>query len=983
MKSDDFNKIVIRGAKTNNLKSVDIDLPKNNIITITGVSGSGKSTLAFDTIYKEWQFRYIESLSSYLRQFFNLWERPELDYCQWFSPAIAIEQNKKIWNSRSTIWTMTEVDDYLRLLFAKLWDIYCYNCGKKIQAQTTDNILQKIYEKFEDKKVYLVQDLWKVESQSDLLKFVRKNRKKVDAGKWYIRFLTSIKQKDDPESNEKLNIEYFYLEDPNIPIENFPVNIYWIYDRFVINDKNKSRAKDAIVRILLEGKKLWVFSVDFESKSQNEDDEKKQNLQARSNNYWQLEWFTDKNFCPDCNIVYPEFTTQHFSPNRQEWACQCCHWLWQKLQVDLEKIIDTDSKYLESILPWRDSSMGQWILEKLASKYWIDFNLQWKNLSDWFKDIIINWDGSLLRIWMWWKYLSLYYKWIEDILTQQYNKWILTVDFQAMLNLKNCPCCEGAKLKQQSLNVFISPKKGEKYNIFDLQNRTVDNLVSVLKKYMKNTTQNKDLVYRIITPLIDRVWTITDLWLHHISMSRQIWTLSGGEIQRLRLAKQLWNRLTGIIYVLDEPTIGLDNAEIKKTIKAIKNLKNMWNTIIVVEHNEEFVKNSDWIVEIWPWAWDFGGEIVFNSTYKDFIKSQTLTCQYITWQKSVKVNFGHKPSKKSVQIKKARKNNLQNIDIKFDLGSFTVITWPSWAGKTTLMYDIFYRFLNEKEKFVQSYIRLDLLKRWYSWTDIISKPIIQPDEYKNLENLALQKFFDEIEVDTIRWVENISNMVYVDQASIWKTPRSCPATFIWVFDDIRKIFAWTLDAKMLGFQEGHFSFNSKKWACTECDGYWHKKIQLQFLPDTYVPCQLCNWRRYKSEILTIKWNWKSIADILNMYVKDALLFFQDLSFVEKKLQLMVDIWLWYLKMGQPAHTMSGWESQRLKLIKHLLKSYKWHTVYFLDEPTVWLHPQDIEKLLNVMERFLDNWDSIFMIEHDKNLLKFADNVIELQNWQII
>lgn len=951
MKNTDFDHIIIKWARTNNLKNIDISLPKNKLITITWVSWSGKSTLAFWTIYKEWQFRYIESLSSYLRQFFSLWERPDVDYCQWFSPAIAIEQNKRVWNSRSTVWTLTEVDDYLRLLFSKLWTIHCHSCWDEIKAQTTDNIFNQIYSKFEDEKIYIIQDIWIYNNESELNKFIRKNRKQVDAWKGDIRLVIKLNNWD--------YIEYFYLEDPKIPENKFPIELHWIYDRITLNSENKSRLKEWIVKVLWKKNKVWIY-LD-----------------------WKTNWYTDKNFCPNCNLVFPDFTTQHFSANRQEGACEACHWLWQTLQVDFEKMIDLNSKYMEAILPWRDSWLWQSILDKLATKYWIDKNLQWKNIPEWFREVIMNWDDSLIRVAVWWKYLSMHYKWIESVITEQYNKWLLTVDFQAMLNMRTCPVCDWAKLKKESLNVFIYADKKNRYNLFELQNIKISELVNILNKYEKNNKNNNSLVSRIISPLIDRVSTITMLWLEHITLTRQIWSLSWWEIQRLRLAKQLWNRLTWIIYVLDEPTIWLDDTEIQKTIKAIKSLNEMWNTIVVVEHNEDFIKNSDWIVEIWPWAWDFWGEVVFNWTYKDFLKSDTLTSKYIRWDEKIKVNFNHKVSDLTVEIKKANKHNLKNLDVTFKLWSFTIITWPSWAWKTTLMYDIFYKFLQDKEKFVQWYIRLQLLKKWYSWSDIISKPVLKPDEYNHLENLALQEFFKEIWVDTIKWIENINNVLYVDQTSIWKTPRSCPATFIWVFDDIRKIFAWTTDAQMFWFDAWYFSFNSKKWSCTECDWYWHKKVELQFLPDTYIPCQLCNWKRYKSEILAMKWNWKNISDILDLYVKDALDFFEDIPFVKDKLQLMVDIWLWYLKMWQPAHTLSWWESQRLKLVKHLLKTYRWNTIYFLDEPTVWLHPYDIEKLLNVLKRFLDNWDSIFMIEHDKTLLKYADYVINLKNWELL
>jgi excinuclease ABC subunit A len=490
------------------------------------------------------------------------------------------------------------------------------------------------------------------------------------------------------------------------------------------------------------------------------------------------------------------------------------------------------------------------------------------------------------------------------------------------------------------------------------------------------------LINRIMAPLLDRLQTIGSLWLWHLNLHRQIDTLSWWEIQRLRLAKQLWNKLTGIMYVLDEPTIGLDDREVQRTIAAIKTLKDMWNTIIVVEHNDEFIKASDWVVEIWPWSWDFGGKLLFSGPYKDFIKSDTLTAQYVTWKKKIHVAFDHTPQDKWIKIKKAHQNNLQNIDVNVRLWWFSIITWPSGAGKTTLMFSTLFSFFEEKQKFIQWYIRLQLLKKWLSWNEIIASPIMKREEYETLENLALQEFYKTIWVETIAWHDNVDNVVYVDQTSIGKTPRSCPATFIGVFDNIRKIFAGVNESKFLGFNAGHFSFNSDKGACPACEGYGYKKIELQFLPDTYVPCDLCHGNRYKSEILSINWKGHNIAQILNMYVYQALELFKDIEFIAEELQLMCDIGLWYLRMWQPAHTLSWWESQRIKLVKHLLKQYKWHSVYFLDEPTVWLHPSDIEKLLLVLKSFLDRWDTILMIEHDKTLLQFADDIIYLDQGKV-
>lgn len=962
--------ITINWINTHNLKNIDIQIPKNKLITISWVSWSGKSSLAFDTIYKEWQFRYIESLSSYLRQFFNLWDRPDILSCSWLSPAISIEQNKKWWNSRSSVWTLTEIDDYIRLLFAKLGTPYCYNCNQEIKPETVDEIISTIKTEFNEKKIFILRESWLLKSPEDTKKFIKKNRNKVEKWEWFTRYLVLPKFSGSLDwtqldNEEKLDpIEFFYLEEPNIPESFFPAKVFGIYDRITIEEQKIDRLKEDVIKILNETNKFWIYSESW--------DELK------------IKRFTDKMYCPNCNIEYPDFTTQHFSPNRQEWACETCHWIWEVLQADLEKIIDPFSPYHKAILPRRDSNFWQAILSKLAEKYSMDVDKIRQDQPERFQHVLIHWDQEVIRINTGWKYSSIKYQWIENIIKEQYLKWLLTVDFQAMINMQKCPTCNWAKLKRESLNVFLhlDKEKHTRTNISDLQILELTKLQNTLEDYIKVSDKNNILVSRITKPLIDRVKTITELWLGYINLSRQTNTLSGWEIQRLRLTKQLWNKLTWILYVLDEPTIWLDTKEIKKVITAIKKLKDMWNTIIVVEHHEEMIKSSDWIVEIWPWAWDFGWELIFNGPYKDFLKSNTLTAQYITWEKQINVEFTHSKHEEKIKIKKASKHNLKNIDIDFNLWSFTVITWPSWAWKTTLMYDTLYKFLTDKEKFIQSYIRLQLLKKWMSREEIISAPVMQKQIYEHYKSLAIQEFYQEIWVETIIWHEYLKNTIYVDQASIGKTPRSCPATFIWTFDKIRKIYAWTSTAKYMWFKDWQFSFNSKKWACTACNWYWYKKIELQFLPDTYIPCELCKWKRYKSEVLEIKWNGKNISEVLDMYIYEALDFFKEISHIQEELELMNKIGLWYIKLWQPAHTLSGWESQRLKLIKHLLKSYKWHTVYFLDEPTVWLHPKDIEKLLLVLKEFLDNGDTILMIEHDEDILRFADDIIRLDKWKV-
>lgn len=1027
----DQGSLVFEWIRVNNLKNIDLTLPKNKLITITWVSWSGKSSLAFQTIYKEGQYRYIESLSSYLRQFFNLWDRPEIDYCSGLSPAIAIEQNKRVWNSRSTVGTLTEIDDYIRLLFAKLGDTYCWNCGSKIKPQTVDQILHTMKELYSNQRIYLLKESWSFSTKADLLKFVKTNKQKVEKGGGFTRYLlvSQNPEKADP-------IEYFYLEDPQIPTDYFPINSYGIFDRVTLEEQKVWRLKEDIIKILSETKKFGVYLA--EKNTTNEPTSQKQ-VEA---NFWagieitqakkskkadskadgqeitqwtRIQRFTDKMYCPNCNITYPEFTTQHFSPNRQEGACSHCLGIWEILQVDYNKVIDPASPLIDAILPWRDSNLGQWILKKLCEKYSMDPEKKRAEQPERFLNVIIEGDEELLRINTWGKYTSIKYNGIEEIIKDQYVKGLLTVDFQAMLNMKTCPHCFGSRLKKESLHCFLTIKKQDiekksdfsnllptlftqqeglpfaqpedqdliKFNIRDLQKIELNELINLLELYKSTSEKPINLLERILNPLLDRAKTIQELGLGYLMLTRGVDTLSGGEIQRLRLAKQLWNKLTGIIYVLDEPTIGLDTWEIKKAIVSINKLKEMGNTIIVVEHNEEFIRASDRIVEIWPWAWDFGWELIFNGSYEEFTKTRTLTSDFITWKRKVSIDFSHTPSKKRVDIRKASKFNLKNIDVKFNLWSFTVITGPSGAGKTTLMYTTLFRFLNDRQKFVQSYIRLQLLKKGLTWEEILAAPVMRAEEYAHFENLALQEFYQDIWVERVTGQEEIKNTIYVDQSSIGKTPRSCPATFVNVFDKIRLLYAGTSDAKYLGFNNSHFSFNSDKGACPACNGYGYKKIELQFLPDTYVPCELCQGKRYKPEILWITWRGKTISQVLDMYIDEALDFFSEMDHIKQELELMVEIGLGYLKMGQPAHTLSGGESQRLKLVKHLLKEYRWNTVYFLDEPTVGLHPADIEKLLKVIKRFLEKGDTILMIEHDEDILQFADHIIRLDNGQLI
>ena len=978
--------IVLQGVKTHNLKNIDITLPKNKLITITGVSGSGKSSLAFHTIYKEGQFRYIESLSSYLRQFFNLGSRPDIEHTSGLSPAIAIEQNKNMGNSRSTVGTLTEIDDYLRLLYAKTGSAYDYVSGEKITIQTIDQIIDNIFHQYRDQKVYMLQQILTINTPKDLETRVKKNRKRVDEAKstGFTRFLLHYQAVTKAGDSSAESTEYFYLETPNLPDNYFPVQVYGIYDRITIDETKRDRLKEDCIKILQETKKFGLQPMEAPVGEDSTG----------------ITRYTDKMYCAQSDVEYPDFTPQHFSPNRQEGACPTCHGIGEILQVDFDKILDPQSLYADAILPRRDSNYGQSILERLAGKYGIDTQTRRRDLPDRFREVVINGDKENLRVQSAGKYITIAYEGVEEILKDQYAKGLLTVDFQAMLDMRPCPTCNGTRLRIESNNVYLEYQsaaevaasvgqtnietiKATRYSISELQNMPIKELFEFLSCYCDQSDKPRALLDRIMKPLLDRGNMIRELGLGYLTLSRQVGTLSGGEVQRLRLAKQLGNKLTGIIYVLDEPTIGLDEAEILRTIKSIKTLKDMGNTIIVVEHHDEFIKASDRVVEIGPGAGDFGGHVVFNGSIEDFKKAETLTADYVRGRKHINVEREHEPSDHTIRIKKANKFNLKNIDVNLKLGSFTIITGPSGAGKTTLMYSTLFSFFNDKEKFIQSFIRLSLLKQGFSRQDIIAAPVMQKEQYSHYENLATQEFYKHIGVESIQGYDRVTNVMYVDQSSIGKTPRSCPSTFIGVFDHIRNLFAGTPDAKYIGFNSGHFSFNSSKGACPDCKGYGYKKIELQFLPDTFVECETCHGRRYKPEILDIKRRGYTITQILDMYISDALVLFEEISRIHDELELLCEIGLGYLRMGQPAHTLSGGESQRLKLVKHLLKQYKGHTLYFLDEPTVGLHPDDINKLLLVLKKFLDNGDTVLMIEHDEDLLKFADEVVRLEDGRLV
>ena len=901
-----MDKIIIKGARENNLKNINIELPKNKLIVMTGLSGSGKSSLAFDTIYAEGQRRYVESLSAYARQFLGGSEKPDVDSIEGLSPAISIDQKTTSNNPRSTVGTVTEIYDYLRLLFARVGVPYCPVHNIPISSQSVEEMTNKILEYPVGTKIVIMSPVAEGEkgTHKDLLDKLRKDG--------YVRVRVNGEMLD---LSEDINLE-----------KNKKDNIEVVIDRLVIKEDSRSRLFEAlesatklsngkaIVQVLGENAKEVVFSEHFA--------------------------------CPHCDFSLSELEPRLFSFNAPYGACPECKGLGIKLQIDKDLLIPDDTLSIADgcIKTLTDDPEGLDYkkLECLCKHYKINMSKPWKSLTDKQQQMVLYGSDEIIQF----KYQSKsgnqynskdFYEGIINNLERRYmetsSTWIRDWLENYMVEYE-CDCCHGARLSDEVLSVKIDGK-----NIYEV---TCMSIKELLKSYqtLKLTEEQAKIADLIIKEINSRLTFLSNVGLEYLTLSRSAGTLSGGEAQRIRLATQIGSRLTGVLYVLDEPSIGLHQRDNEKLINSMLEMRDLGNTLIVVEHDSDTMLASDYLVDIGPGAGDAGGHVVAQGTPQEVMNNEnSITGQYLSGKKCIEIpKERRKGNKKHLKIKGAAENNLKNIDVDIPLGTFTCITGVSGSGKSSLINEILCKEVSNKL-------------------------------YRSKEKPG--KF------DKILGIENIDKLVAISQNPIGRTPRSNPATYTGVFDDIRTLFTTTKEAKMYGFEKNRFSFNVKGGRCEACRGDGVKKIEMHFLPDVYVPCEVCHGTRYNSETLNIKYKGKNIADVLDMRVTEALEFFDNVPKIKNKLKVLEEVGLGYIKLGQSAPTLSGGEAERVKLAKELQKKATGKTLFVLDEPTTGLHTHDIKRLLAILQKIVDNKDTVVVIEHNLDVIKVADHIIDL------
>ena len=899
-----MDKIIIKGARENNLKNIDLELPKNKFIVMTGVSGSGKSSLAFDTIYAEGERRYIESLSAYARQFLGGSEKPDVDSIEGLSPAIAIDQKTTNKNPRSTVGTVTEIYDYLRLLYARVGVPYCPVHNKPITSQSIEEMTNQIMNLEENSKIRVLSPVVYGEkgTQADLFDKLRKDG--------YIRVVV-----DDEDYDLSENIE---LD------KNKKHTIYVVVDRLIIKDGIRSRLYESIENASKLSKgKVCIDYVGHE-------------MIVMSEAY----------ACPDCDFSLPELEPRMFSFNAPYGSCPECKGLGIKQKIDPDLIVSDYnlSVYEGAIIPLNseDSNIFFTQLEACAKKYNIDLSKKLKDLKKSELDIIFYGSKDEIDV----KYIAKNgnvryakekYEGIITNLERRYietkSDWIRNWIEQFMTELE-CPKCHGARLDDSVLSVKINKK-----NIYELTCLSIDELKTFLEN-LKLSKEKEEIARLLIKEILSRLTFLVNVGLDYLTLARSAYTLSGGEAQRIRLATQIGSRLTGVLYVLDEPSIGLHQRDNQRLINSMIEMRDLGNTLIVVEHDTDTMLACDYLVDIGPGAGIHGGNIVAQGTPQEVMKNEnSITGAYLSGKRKIEVpKTRRKGNGLYLEIKGASENNLKNVNVKFPLGKFICITGVSGSGKSSLINEILYKAVYSN----------------------IYKSKIKPGKFKKILGL-----------------ENIDKVIDISQAPIGRTPRSNPATYTGVFDDIRDVFTETKEAKIRGYDKGRFSFNVKGGRCEACWGDGVKKIEMHFLPDVYVPCEVCGGTRYNRETLEIKYKGKSIYDVLEMRVEEALEFFENIPKVKNKLQMLMDVGLSYVKLGQSAPTLSGGEAGRVKLAKELQKKATGKSLFILDEPTTGLHSEDIKKLLVILNRIVDNGDTVIVIEHNLDVIKVADHIIDL------
>ena len=903
-----IDKITIKGARQHNLKNIDIELPKNEFIVITGVSGSGKSSLAFDTIYSEGQRRYVESLSAYARQFIGQMNKPEVDSIEGLSPAISIEQKTTNRNPRSTVGTITEVYDYLRLLFAHIGTAHCPICHTAVEKQSVDEIVESIMTKFDDgSKIILLAPI--VKDKKGTHKNIFLNLFK----KGFVR--------------TRVDGEILYLEDE------------------IELDKNKKHSIEVVVDRLV----LKKDDKDFESRLTQsiETATDLSNGKLIVNNGKNDYLYSENYSCPNHeDVSIPELNPRLFSFNAPYGACPECKGLGKKLEVDENKLIENPDLSIEDggmYIPGAMARKGySWeIFKAMAKAAKIDLTKPVKDLTKKELDIIFyGYDEKFKFDYTGGDFDFHGYKEYEGAVKNLERRYYESFSEAQKEEIENrymveriCKVCKGKRLKDEVLAVTVNDK-----NIMEICDMSIKNSLDFFMNLSLTEKQEK-IAKEILKEIRERLTFMTNVGLDYLTLSRETKTLSGGESQRIRLATQIGSGLTGVLYVLDEPSIGLHQKDNDKLLATLNRLKELGNTLIVVEHDEDTMMQADKILDIGPGAGTFGGEVVAFGSPKEIMKNKnSITGKFLSGKEEIEIPKKRRKWNKTLKLFGAKGNNLKNIDVEFPLGVMTVVTGVSGSGKSTLVNSTLYPILFNK----------------------LNKGKLYPLEYDKIEGL-----------------EELEKVINIDQTPIGRTPRSNPATYTKLFDDIRDIFAETQDAKLHGFKKGRFSFNVKGGRCEACQGAGILKIEMNFLPDVYVECEVCKGKRYNKETLDVYYKGKNIYDVLEMSVLEAYDFFKNIPTLERKLKVLIDVGLDYIKLGQPATTLSGGEAQRIKLATELSKMSKGNTVYILDEPTTGLHFQDIKKLLEVLNRLLEKGNTVIIIEHNLDVIKTADHIIDI------
>lgn len=902
------DKLVIHGARAHNLKNIDVEIPRDKLVVVTGLSGSGKSSLAFDTIYAEGQRRYVESLSAYARQFLGNMEKPDVDSIDGLSPAISIDQKTTSKNPRSTVGTATEINDYLRLLYARVGVPYCPNGHGAITASSVEQIVDRVLALPERTRMQILAPVVRRKKGQHKTTFEKIQRD------GYVRVRVDGEVYDISEVPELSKSKMHTIE--------------IVVDRLVNKDGIRSRLFDSVESAL----RLADGYVIIDTMDGNE------------------LLFSEHYSCPVCGFTVPELEPRLFSFNAPFGSCPTCDGLGSRLEVDLDMIVPDDTKTLRegALAPWNPISSNYYptMLEQAMEAFGVDMDTPYKDLSDAEKDLVLYGSGErefhfhYVNDFGGERNIDIPFEGVVTNVNRRYHE--TSSDFtrnvmRGYMNELTCTTCHGYRLNEQALSVRVGGSDG--LNIGQLSELSIADHLELLS-HLTLSDNEKTIASPIVKEIKDRLTFLNNVGLNYLTLSRSAGTLSGGESQRIRLATQIGSNLSGVLYVLDEPSIGLHQRDNDRLIASLKKMRDLGNTLIVVEHDEDTMMQADWLIDVGPGAGAFGGEIVASGTPKQVARSKkSITGQYLSGKKSIPVPLERRSGNGNfIEIKGAKENNLKNLDVKFPLGEFIAVTGVSGSGKSTLINSILKKAVAQK----------------------LNRNSDKPGKHKSISG-----------------IENIERLIDIDQSPIGRTPRSNPATYTGVFDDIRDLFAQTNEAKIRGYKKGRFSFNVKGGRCEACSGDGIIKIEMHFLPDVYVPCEVCHGTRYNSETLEVHYKEKNIAQVLDMTVNDAVEFFGAIPKIARKLQIIKDVGLGYVTLGQPATTLSGGEAQRMKLASELHKRSTGKSLYILDEPTTGLHTDDIARLLKVLERFVDDGNTVLVIEHNLDVIKSADYLIDL------